>query len=294
MPGTTCPLADGRSLGYITYGPENGRPVLYFHGTPSSRLEPGIAALYGVDVNGLLHRYGLRLVAVDRPGMGLSDYDPERTLLSFAADVQQLLAHLQIQSCPVLCWSGGGPYALTLAHRFPHIAAGVYIIAGFSSSFSDPEVYAKMGWNKMYFNTARQLPLALEGTLELVKQVTIQSPISQSLYELADADYAFLEDPGQLNAFLDLTVREACRTANKGAVQEAALYFQPYPYTLDRIVVPVHFWWGTYDNVVTYIHARNMERNLPGVVPHYKQNEGHVSIYVNCLEEVLHTIANGQ
>lgn len=287
-------LPDGRTLGYACYGAEDAQPVLYFHGTPSSRLEPLILELYGTPVEPLLQRYGLRLIAVDRPGMGLSHFHPERTLNSVADDAQVLLQTLNIEQCLVLCWSGGGPYALTLAHRYPVQISGVYILTGFSASFGEEEVLQKMGWNKVYFNTARKLPLVLEGSLTFIKHQQVKTPIRQELYDLSKPDYALLKDVDKLNPFLEYTVKEACREDASGAVQEARLYFDPFPYTLAAIQQPVHFWWGTEDNTVTYIHAKRMEQELPRSMPHYKPGEGHLSIYVHYFEEVLQTIAGTQ
>jgi pimeloyl-ACP methyl ester carboxylesterase len=286
----TLQLADGRSLGYACYGAEDARPVLYFHGTPSSRLEPLMMDVYSTPIETLLQQYGLRLIAVDRPGMGLSHFHEQRTLRSFADDVHTLLQALNIQQCALLCWSGGGPYALTMAHHYGPVITGVYMLAGFSSCFGDEEVFQKMGWNKMYFNTARHLALALNGSLTLIKHQELKTPIHQELYDLSNVDYALLKDVDKLNVFLQYTLKEACREDASGAVQEAQLYFQPFPYTLPQVQTPVHFWWGTEDNTVTYIHAKRMEQQLPHATPHYKPGEGHVSIYVNCLEEALQTI----
>lgn len=287
MTDLTLELADGRMLGYALYGPEKGQKVLYLHGTPSSRLEPLLLNIWGKRLAQLLQQYNIQLIAIDRPGMGLSSFDKDRSYTSVAADALALLQHLGIQSCPVLCWSGGGPYALTLAHQFPQVVTKVCIIAGISSSFGNEDVYAQMGWNKMYFNTARHAPMLLQGTFEAIKCTTLSTPLSQSLYDLSNVDYAMVKDVDHINQLLELTIKEALHHDNKGAVQEAGLYFEPFPYTLGEITVPVHFWWGTEDNVVTYIHAKNMERQLPHVTPHYKRGEGHLSIYVNHFEEVL-------
>jgi pimeloyl-ACP methyl ester carboxylesterase len=284
-------LPDGRLLGYSIYGPAQGRPVLYFHGTPSARLEPLLVMIFQVPLLSLLEQYNLRLIAVDRPGMGLSSYDAQRTLQSFAKDSKCLLDHLQVSSCPLLCWSGGGPYALAIAFHYPQLIQGLFLIAGFSRSFGEDEVYEQMGWNKVYFNTARKLPLALHGTLEVVKHAKLHSPISQKLYDLAAADYVYLKEVDKLNAFLDVTVREALQSGTDGAVQEAALYFAPFGFRLQQVETPVYFWWGTDDNTVTYVHAKSMERMLPQVHPHYKTNEGHISIYIKYLGEVLETIS---
>lgn len=291
MTNHTFPLPDGRLLSYALYGPDDGQPVLYFHGTPSSRLEPGIIDNYGEPVETLLQQQQLKLIAVDRPGMGLSTFHPALTLQSFAHDVNALMAGLQLAQCPLLCWSGGGPYALAFAHYYPQRIKTVYVVAGFSRSFSEPEVYQKLGWNKVYFTTAKKAPLALQGMLQVIKYINIKTPISQRLYDLSNPDYAFLKNVTHLNAFLKGTLKEAVRNGAKGAVQEAALYFQPFPFLLQTLQTPVHFWWGTEDTVVTYVHAKHLEAALPQVTPHYKKGEGHVSVYIRSMNEILQTIA---
>ena len=292
MTDQTILLPDERTLGYAFYGPRGGKPVLYFHGTPSSRLEPQLLNIWGTPLDDLLQQYNIRLIAVDRPGMGLSSFHADKNFASFAHDVNVLLQQLSIQKCSILCWSGGGPYALAMAHLYPQSITTVCMIAAIAGSFGDKEVYEQMGWNKMYFNSARYTPMLLQGTLEAVKCTTLHSPPSQSLLDLAGVDYALLQDVDSANGLLQYTIKEATREGNEGPVQEAQLYFTPYPFALHDISVPVHFWWGSNDNVVTYIHAKYLERQLPNVTPHYKGGEGHLSIYVRCFEEALQVLAN--
>jgi pimeloyl-ACP methyl ester carboxylesterase len=70
----TVSLPDGRTIGLAEYGAPGGRPVLFFHGSPDSRLSAAILA-------GAADRNGVRLIALDRPGMGLSDPEPRRRLV---------------------------------------------------------------------------------------------------------------------------------------------------------------------------------------------------------------------
>ena len=58
-------LPDGRSLAYAEFGDPDGRPVLFFHGTPGYRLNP-----WTTDAE--LRSLGVRLIALDRPGVGRS------------------------------------------------------------------------------------------------------------------------------------------------------------------------------------------------------------------------------
>jgi hypothetical protein len=69
MTDLTFELADGRMLGYALYGPASGQPVLYFHGTPSSRLEPQLINVWGNSLDRLLQQYNICLVAIDRRGL---------------------------------------------------------------------------------------------------------------------------------------------------------------------------------------------------------------------------------
>ncbi|MGE5555429.1 MAG: alpha/beta fold hydrolase [Methanocella sp.] len=96
-------LPDGRQLGYCSVG--QGRPVVYFHGTASSRLE----ALLLKD---MAQTAGLQLVGIDRPGYGLSSYRKLRSLSDFNSDVTFLADQLGFEPFSVLGWSGGGAFAL--------------------------------------------------------------------------------------------------------------------------------------------------------------------------------------
>jgi pimeloyl-ACP methyl ester carboxylesterase len=103
-------LPDGRLLGYAESGAPAGRAVLYFHGHPGARLEAGFLADPATRAN-------VRLIGVDRPGMGLSTYQPGRRLLDWPADIAALADALAIERFAVVGLSGGGPYALACATR---------------------------------------------------------------------------------------------------------------------------------------------------------------------------------
>lgn len=105
-------LETERKLGYAEYGVKGGHPVFYFHGYPGSRLEAGLMKDHW-------ERNDIHLISVDRPGMGLSDFQPHRTILDQPDDVMELAAHLGLDGYRVLGMSGGGPYALACAYKIP-------------------------------------------------------------------------------------------------------------------------------------------------------------------------------
>lgn len=281
-------LSDDRKLSYAVYGPADGKAVLYFHGTPSSRKEILLLKSFAVDVDRLLVACGLKIIVPDRGA--LTTFYPRRTFRSFAEDSMELLQHLGISQCAVLCWSGGGPYALAAASLFPNRVKGVYILCGITRPF-DRQVLKQMGRNKWYFLAARFAPLLLHLSLAMVrKKKTLRLP-KQWLTGLPYVDYCLLQKGfGELTC---LTLKEAIRKGTKSAVQEAAMYFDNYGFSLKDIQQPIHYWWGTMDMSVVELQALAVAQQAPHPVMHYREGEGHLSLYVKCLGEALQAITQG-
>lgn len=283
-------LPDKRVLSYALYGPGDGKPVLYFHGTPSSRLEPTLIEAFNLTLDSLLLEHKLQLIAVDRPGMGYSSFNRQGNFASFADDAMHLLNALNVEQCDLLCWSGGGPFALAMAHGHPNIVRGVYIIAGFTQSFGSDEVFKPMHANKLYFRAAKKFPSLLQFTYSLVPKHHPR-PLPRFISGLPKVDHKLVDTGAKFRHVISCTLQEAIRTGSKGAVYEAALYFSDFGFELEDIQQPVHYWWGMDDNAVIRLHADAVDRQVKHKVVHYVGGEGHFSIYINYFAEVLKTIS---
>lgn len=130
---STLILSDSRTLAYVDYThptpsperPEKLPAIFYFHGIPGSRLEAELLASSARSPSA-------RIIAIDRPGMGLSTFDPARTLLSWPQDVLDLANHLHIEQFYILGASGGGPYVLACIKALSRERLlGACIVAGF-------------------------------------------------------------------------------------------------------------------------------------------------------------------
>lgn len=110
-----------RLLQFRSYGPTNAsRTVLWNHGAPSCRLEPGV---FGLNVRS--NELDLRIVAVDRPGLGgssastISPCTSRERFGEWAEDCRAVLDEVGCESCSTIGFSNGGPFALALGAFLP-------------------------------------------------------------------------------------------------------------------------------------------------------------------------------
>ena len=118
----TLALPDGRTLAYATFGREDGAPLLFHHGTPGS-------AHLGAVLSYAARRRGVRVIAPTRPGYGRSDPHPDGTLETWAEDCRALADALDLESFAVAGFSGGGPYALSVADHLADRVAAVGVVS---------------------------------------------------------------------------------------------------------------------------------------------------------------------
>ncbi|KAI1822266.1 alpha/beta hydrolase [Xylaria intraflava] len=144
----TLRLPDGRVLGFAEYGAPKGKPVFFFHGFPSSRLEAS-------GIPELINRQDLRIIAPERPGFGLSTFNPRHRITDWPADVRALAAHLGLRRFAILGGSGGAPYALACARALPAemmsavglmAPAGPWKEAGIANVPRSSRITAFMAW----------------------------------------------------------------------------------------------------------------------------------------------------
>jgi pimeloyl-ACP methyl ester carboxylesterase len=109
---TVITLQDGRKVEYEAYGDAGGSPALWFHGGFSTRLEASC-------LDAPARELGLRLLSLDRPGVGGSDPLPGRTIVDYAKDVTEILDQLGIERTAVGGLSNGGMYTMAVAATIP-------------------------------------------------------------------------------------------------------------------------------------------------------------------------------
>lgn len=275
-------LADGRILACLELGDTKGKPVLYCHGYPGSRLEARLAA----DAAG---RLGLRLLAPDRPGAGFSTFQPGRTIGAWAADVEKLADSLGLDRFAVVGVSGGGPYALACAAFIPERLQGVALVSALGpvsrKEFLDGMIMA----DRLLLSLAARCPSVAHIAVRVLAWWIRRHPEFYFRHMIAgvpDADHEVLADPEYHELLLE-SAAQALRQGGQGPARELMLLARPWDFRLEEIRVPVHIWQGLADNIVPAVMARHMAAVLPGSESHYLSDEGHFSLIYRYHHDIL-------
>lgn len=234
-------LSDGRRLGFAQYGAAGGKPVIYCHGGLSSRYDISFADQICTDM-------GVRLLAVDRPGMGLSDHLPERSLRSFAADIEELASQLSIRNFPVLGWSLGGAYALVCGFALPHLVSMVGTVGGMGPA--DSLSLKQLGWveDRLLLKCDATLAPILSAMLQTVRHMPPWSLDAWLVAHLhCERDRRVIrEAPAD---FVAKFFREALRQGPAGVLADYKAVGSPWGFDLIDIKTKVIAWQGMQDNL---------------------------------------------
>jgi pimeloyl-ACP methyl ester carboxylesterase len=274
-------LSDGRRLGYAEYGDRQGAPVLFFHGTPGSRR----VARYAERAAG---RRGIRLIAPDRPGFGLSDFQVGRTLGAWPADVLELADALGIDRFAVAGVSGGGPYVAACAWRLAGRLTQAGIVSGVGP-LDDPALAAELSRSyRAGFAVVRRLPAAARMALGLGALGLRRAPgclLASLAASLPGVDRAIFRRP-RVRALLLDDAREALRQGTRGMIQELILFSRPWEVPLGQIRTPIRLWHGEADAQVPVALARHFAAALPDCRASFIPSAGHLWV-LDHLDEVL-------
>ncbi|MFC1970612.1 alpha/beta fold hydrolase [Chloroflexota bacterium] len=276
-------LKDGRSLGYAEYGAPDGKPIFYFHGFPGSRLDWPFS-----DANDSAKQLNSRIIAVDRPGMGLSDFKRGREILDWPDDVVELADKLRLDRFAVLGISGGGPYAASCAYKIPERLTTTAIVYGMGP-LDAPRIKEGMSWTIPGKHSVIRRMLLMLFAMGLRKNPA--QFVSRSLDKLAEPDRLLLGQPDVAKVYVEM-LREAFRSGIGGVYHEAKMYTRPWKFRLQDISVEIHLWHGELDVNVPVSVGRYVADAIPNCHSTFLLDEAHLSLPYHHIREILSVLVD--
>lgn len=275
-------LRDGRTLGMSTVGKANGLPIFHFHGNGTSRLEV-------LTVAEAAESLGVRLIGLDRPGIGRSDRAAGYRLLDWPADVVEVADQLGIERFAVEGLSGGGPFALACAYKIPHrltacglisSAAGPFIRqAGLLSLRAEVGMLVHLPW---LVRALFRLSTRLTGSDE----ASIEKKLVRTGARLGEADHQLLGITEIRKAFAHAAA-ESFRQGADASTKDGMVFSRPWGFQVEAITFEKLFLWhGELDRVMPVAAARLLAQALPHCTVTFYPGEGHLSTFVNHVQDI--------
>ncbi|HFL2713457.1 TPA: alpha/beta fold hydrolase [Legionella pneumophila] len=283
---TYITLKDGRRLGYAEYGFKNGFPILFFHGLPGSRLEA--EKLHAAAI-----KLQVRLIGLDRPGMGLSSPQKNRTILAWPDDIKEFVTALNLKTYSIVGHSGGAPYVAACAYRIPEKIHKAVIVSGIAPS-TYPEALTSLSKSQKQMHwMIRYCPIVLKLMMKIsCKALENPNRLKAMLKQLPEVDAKIFENTHYKESMV-LSLKEAFRQNASGVVDDFKLLPKSWGFDLEKIRCPVVVWQGGKDSQAPVKHAEIYAQHIPQANYVFLEEEGHVSILHNYGAQILTSAMEG-
>ena len=279
-------VGDDRQLGFAEFGDPQGRAVFWLHGTPGARRQiPTEARVYAEDNN-------IRLIGVDRPGIGSSTPYQYDAVVAFAEDLRTMADTLGIDNMAVVGLSGGGPYALGCAAAMPDRVVTVGVLGGVAPTRGTDAI----GGGAMAFGSYVAPLLERVGfpiRLAAVAFIRVVRPFAEpAMYLFArvspEGDRRLLVRPDFKAMFLD-DLLNGSRKQLAAPFADVVVFAHDWGFRLEQVKVPVRWWHGDRDHIVPFAHGQHVVDRLPDAELYHLPGESHLA-GLGRAEEILHTI----
>ena len=249
-------------IAFDAYGPQDGFPMFWLHGSPSCRWE-------AVLLRDWARRRGVRLLAVDRPGCGASKFEPGWSMRGVALQLGRLATHLGHERFGVAGGSGGGPFVLAAAHEMPQRLLFAVALACAGAFRDGPRV--RPGLVDLGAAWASRLPGALRLGFTAFRR-GVQLP---ALTWLAEPAARLGAGEAGLGPLFVRVAREGARNGVQGWIRDTELLHGPWGFDVGAIHCPVDLVAGTRDGFVPPRYVEALARQIPGSRLHLSEGASH-------------------
>ncbi|MET3963382.1 pimeloyl-ACP methyl ester carboxylesterase [Marmoricola sp. OAE513] len=275
-----------RRLSFAEFGTPRGAAIIWLHGTPGGRRQvPVEARLYAEE-------HDLRIIGIDRPGIGTSTPHLYDDILDWTGDLELLADNLGIDTFRVIGLSGGGPYALAAGAALPHRVHGVGVLGGVAPTKGADAIRGGLVEVAPYAAPvlgAVRLPLsyALAAGIQLVKPLAGLAIGTYGVFQ-PRGDRELLARPEFKAMFLDDLINGS-RFQVGAPLADIILFTKHWGFEAADVSVPVRWWHGDDDHIIPHAHGVHMVERLPDAAFATIDGESHLS-GMSVATEVLQTL----
>ncbi|MET0899445.1 MAG: alpha/beta hydrolase [Mycobacterium sp.] len=275
-----------RQLGFAEFGDPQGRAIFWLHGTPGARRQiPTEARVFA-------EQQGIRLIGIDRPGIGSSTPFQYSCVGEFAHDLATMADVLGIGKMMVIGLSGGGPYTLGCAAALPDRVLAVGVLGGVAPTVGPDAISGGV----MGFGTTvaplievagYPLRMAAAALIQLIRPVATPALFAYARIS-PEADRRLLVRPEFQAMFLD-DLLNGSRKQLAAPFADVVVFARDWGFRLDEVKVPVRWWHGDQDHIVPFAHGEHVVSLLPDAELFPIHGESHLA-GLGRAEEILQSM----
>ncbi len=288
-------LQDGRDFGYSQIGNPKGKPIIFFHGWPGTRLD--ISCFHDEAL-----KLGVKIISIDRPGCGLSTYQNRRKMNDLVQDVVELLDHLKITKISVLGFSTGGFYALDLAKAYPEIIETIGIVSGvpyYQLEYKNKNLPSLLKLVKFI----SKFPLLVRFISRIMTDTGLngykrnpEKEYKRSLKKLTPIDRETWEKEKIKSWLIEQYLPDLQQSPRRGIAHDLVLLMTSFSNQVKRpsepiVKYPVYFWHGEDDTIIHPLSSIQQEKLFEKSELVLYPREGHKIIYTH-FEEIIQKITS--
>lgn len=259
----TVGVRDGRRLSYAEFGDPAGEAFIWMHGTPGARRQVPFDARTFAD------EHGLRIIGIDRPGIGSSTPHLYENILDWTGDLEILVDTLGIDSFRVIGLSGGGPYTLAAGAALPDRVKALGVLGGVAPLVGPDAIKGGIINIAPYAAPVLKLVRVPMG-YAMSRAIRLIRPLAGA----AIGGYAALQPIGDKNLLREIEFKHmflddllnGSRFQVSAPMTDVVLFARDWGFTAADVKVPVYWWHGDADHIIPLAHGEHLSARLPEAV----------------------------
>lgn len=266
------------SLGSVSYRKigKGKRKILFFHGFPGSSQQ---IQIFKSEID-------IEVLCFDRPGYNQTEIKTTDSLKACLSIAEELVSKYNWSEFEIVTVSGGTPFGINYALKHPNKVKGLRIICGLGNLVL-PKVRACFSTFSLF--ALRQLPRipgwflkkAFSGSRTSGRNFLISFFLPASL-----PDVNIFQRP-EVAESLNRALLEAFLQKGLGPQQDALVFLKNWSVGATDLEIPVHFWHGDQDQVISWKVSEAMSALFPNSKFNLVKNQGHISLPVEKISNIL-------
>ena len=268
----------GHRLAFASYGAASGPALFFMHSWAGCRLQLPPAALLGPDSAA---SHGLRIIAVDRPGCGLSAPTPDCDPHEWALCMAELADKLGIARFAVLGYSLGAIHAIACAHWLPKRVVRVFLVSPVAPLRGLADLRGTLPSGRLLLALAMQMPALIGPFVRLWMARMRRQPelyLESVMPYLAPRDAVAMREPTLREHYLHSFV-DAIQQGDEALLQELRLLVSRWDRDLLPLAQPTLVWHGHQDSHIAPAQGQRLAESVGSARLQLLPEAGHYLLY---------------